>query len=31
MEEDMRSLDFYGVQPDMTIHILDLNPNSIHK
>lgn len=31
MEEDMRSLDFYGVKPDMTIHIMDLNPNSIHK
>jgi hypothetical protein len=31
MEEDMRSLNFYGVQPDMTIQILDLNPNSIHK
>lgn len=31
MEEDMRSLDFYGVQADMTIFIMDLNPNSIHK
>ena len=31
MEEDMRSLDFYGVKPDMTVHIMDLNPNSIHK
>lgn len=27
----MRSLDFYGVQPDMTVYILDLNPGSIHK
>ena len=27
----MRSLDFYGVQSDMIVHIMDLNPNSIHK
>ena len=27
----MRSLDFYGVKYDMTVHIMDLNPNSIHK
>jgi hypothetical protein len=27
----MRSLNFYGVKQDMTIHIMDLNPNSIHK
>ena len=31
MEEEMRSLDFYGVQSDMIVHIMDLNPNSIHK
>lgn len=31
MEEDMRSLDFYGVKSDMTVFIMDLNPNSIHK
>lgn len=31
MEEDMRTLDFYGVKPDMTILIMDLNPTSIHK
>lgn len=30
MEEDMRPLDFYGVQSDMTVFIMDLNPNSIH-
>ena len=31
MEEDMRPLNFYGVETDMTIYIMDLNPNSIHK
>lgn len=27
----MRSLSFYGIESDMTIYIMDLNPNSIHK
>jgi hypothetical protein len=31
MEEEMRSLDFYGVESGMIISIMDLNPNSIHK
>lgn len=31
MQEDFRTLDFYGVQNGMTIFIYDLNPNSIHK
>jgi tubulin-folding cofactor B len=31
MEEEMRTLNFYGVESDMIVHILDLNPNSIHK
>lgn len=31
MEEDLRTLDFYGVQNGMTVFIYDLNPNSIHK
>jgi hypothetical protein len=31
MEEDLRSLDFYGVENGMIISITDLNPNSIHK
>ena len=31
MDEEMRTLNFYGVENDMTVHILDLNPNSIHK
>jgi len=31
MEEDMRSLNFYGVENGMIVYITDLNPNSIHK
>lgn len=31
MDEDMRSLDFYGVETGMIIAISDLNPNSILK
>jgi hypothetical protein len=31
MEEDMRTLDFYGVQNGMIVLISDLNPASIHK
>ena len=31
IEEEMRSLDFYGVESGMIISIMDLNPNSIHK
>ena len=31
MEEDLRTLDFYGVQNGMIISITDLNPNSIIK
>ena len=27
----MRTLNFYGAEADMIVHILDLNPNSIHK
>ena len=31
MEEDMRTLNFYGVENGMVVHINDLNPTSIHK
>lgn len=31
MEEDMRTLNFYGVENGMIVHITDLNPASIHK
>ena len=31
MEEDLRTLDFYGVQNGMIISVLDLNPASILK
>jgi hypothetical protein len=31
MEEDMRTLDFYGVENGMIISIADLNPGSILK
>jgi len=31
MSEDLRSLNFYGVEHGMIIEITDLNPNSIHK
>lgn len=31
MEEDLRTLDFYGVQNGMIISVSDLNPNSILK
>lgn len=31
MEEDMRTLDFYGVQNGMIISIIDLNSSSILK
>lgn len=31
MDEDLRSLDFYGVQTGMIISIMDLNPGSILK
>ena len=31
MEEDMRPLDFYGVENGMIVAISDLNPNSILK
>jgi hypothetical protein len=31
MEEDLRTLEFYGVQSGMIISVIDLNPNSILK
>jgi len=31
MDENMRSLNFYGVENGMIVYITDLNPNSIHK
>jgi tubulin-folding cofactor B len=31
MDEDLRSLDFYGVQNGMIISVMDLNPSSILK
>jgi hypothetical protein len=31
MDEDLRTLDFYGVQNGMIISVIDLNPNSILK
>jgi len=31
MEEELRTLDFYGVQNGMIISIVDLNPASILK
>ncbi len=31
MEEDLRTLDFYGVQTGMIVSITDLNPGSILK
>ena len=31
MEEDNRTLDFYGAQSGNIILVMDLNPNSIHK
>jgi len=31
LEEDLRTLDFYGVQNGMIIAVMDLNPNSILK
>lgn len=31
MEEELRTLDFYGVQNGMIISVIDLNPASIHK
>ena len=31
MEEDNRTLDFYGAQNGNIVHVMDLNPNSIHK
>jgi hypothetical protein len=31
MEEDLRTLNFYGVESGMIIFVMDLNPNSIHK
>lgn len=31
MDEDLRTLDFYGVQSGMIISIMDLNPASILK
>lgn len=31
MEEDNRTLAFYGADNGNIIHVLDLNPNSIHK
>ena len=31
MEEDMRTLDFYGVEDKMVVSISDLNPASILK
>lgn len=30
LEEEMRSLSFYNVENGMIVHIMDLNPNSIH-
>ncbi len=30
MEEEFRTLDFYGVKEGMVIRVTDLNPNSIH-
>jgi Ubiquitin-like domain len=31
MDEDFRTLAFYGVVSDHIIYVIDLNPNSIHK
>lgn len=31
MDEELRSLDFYGVQNGMIVSIQDLNPSSILK
>jgi tubulin-folding cofactor B len=31
MDEDNRTLVFYGAENGNTIHVMDLNPNSIHK
>lgn len=31
MEEDNRTLAFYGAENGHIIHVLDMNPNSIHK
>lgn len=31
MEEDLRTLDFYGVKEGMVVLVMDLNPASIHK
>lgn len=31
MDEELRTLDFYGVQNGMIVSVIDLNPASIHK